>query len=90
MSVDSVRDRVATGESHLSDLAGTAEGEHAVHENGEPLEPLQPFGGLPAVVNVVIEVEHLEMLPEVEPHAREDARGHAGFGREEGQDVEQQ
>lgn len=63
LGVERVIEGVGTWEAHLPDVAGPAEGEHAAHENGEASELFGLFIAVVELEGVVVEVEHLEMLP---------------------------
>lgn len=74
--------RDAATEMEFSDVPGFTEGKHSVHEKCKPFEH---FAKLTVPVGVV-EVEGLEMLPEVAPPARHKAHlRDGGSGWEEGQ-----
>lgn len=75
----------AGSETQNSNVARPAASEHGVYENCKASEQF----GLGDVV--VVEIEDLEMFPEVAVFARHESHCfHASFGSEERQDVEQQ
>jgi hypothetical protein len=55
----------------FTNVAGSTEGEHRVHEEFKPFEPFP-------ISKVMEEVEDLEMLPEVAPPARHEVHSSDG------------